>query len=244
MLAKDRYIRTMDRMTHELKNPIVSIQGCVQYIERAFEKKRIDRKEFLGYDFIADIQSWSDLMRRVLQNAEYLHPTLEAPDRKKLLLVPDVIAPVVRQMQPLLEARGFEPRNISYENLHRYPPPPLWLDRIQFQQVVFNLLGNSIKYSHSKPEAFEVNLVGRHDGDFYSLVFQDSGIGIDKDETRIFEEGYRCPEALEMHVGGNGIGLWVVKRIIEGHGGYIELTHNRSPTEFTVSIPVARGRAD
>ena len=112
----------------------------------------------------------------------------------------------------------------------------MWLDRNQFQQAIFNLLSNAIKYAFKDPDAFRVEIEGFE----IDLViqFRDWGPGIeDGEEELIFEEGYRGKSSFENNVTGQGLGLWVVRQIVKGHGGSITVTNLKWPTEFTISLP-------
>ena len=72
----------------------------------------------------------------------------------------------------------------------------------------------------------------------FIIWFRDWGTGIEAGiaET-IFEAGVRGEKAVEMNVTGQGLGLWVVRKIIERHGGTVEVTNLQLPTEFKISLP-------
>ncbi|NES80988.1 MAG: HAMP domain-containing histidine kinase [Moorea sp. SIO2B7] len=98
---------------------------------------------------------------------------------------------------------------------------------------------NSIKYAKNDPKLFrvEVEVVDKPHQIF--IRFKDWGIGI-KSENRdkIFEEGFRTPEALKKNVVGSGLGLFISKGIIRELGGKLELISPvYKPTEFQITLP-------
>jgi nitrogen-specific signal transduction histidine kinase/ligand-binding sensor protein len=231
--VKERREKQLGRLTHELKVPLVAIRGATEFIMRTPSVKK-----FFDYDYPGDIWSWTELMGRLIDKADALRYSGE-----KLNIVPvqtfilrDVIASAIRQTSLLLEERGFSTMNINYnkENLHRFPP--LWIDRNMFQQVVFNLLVNSVKYAYKDPRAFRVEIEGNEID--LTMIFRDWGPGINQGlEELIFDEGFRGPNAVESDVTGQGLGLWLVRQIIEAHGGEVKVTKLRWPTEFTIWLP-------
>jgi signal transduction histidine kinase len=237
LLVQERRVKAVGRLTHELKVPLVAIRGAAEFMMRV---PRIN--EFFDYDYPGDIWSWTELMGRLIDNADALRYSAEGmqirPSLARTYLLRDVIAPAIRQARLLLKDRGFSSQNIKYNKESFMSIPRLWLDRNQFQQVAFNLLSNAIKYAYDDPDAFRVEIAASEDVKEFVIWFRDWGPGIESDmEEVIFEEGFRGQHAVENNVAGQGLGLWVARQIIEGHGGTIEATSPRWPTEFTISLP-------
>ena len=96
-------------------------------------------------------------------------------------------------------------------------------DPEQLRRVINNITGNSVKYRRDDVASF-VNLRLRDVGDFLQVEIEDNGKGIaQKDLARVFDRFYRSDTARSSQ-GGSGIGLSIVKKIIEDHGGYIWAT--------------------
>jgi signal transduction histidine kinase len=228
-------------VTHELKTPLVAIRGAAQSMAREFERRRMTVKEFFGVDYLDDVLSWWELMRRLLGNADIFHLSSDGsmPLRpERTFLMKEVVAPAVRQVGTLLRERGFAAASISYGRFEQVPR--LWIDRNHFQQVMFNLLSNAIKYAFNDPGAFSIVIEGVQRGREYVIWFRDWGRGVGEGlEEVIFEEGVRSPEAVRIDVAGQGLGLWVVRQVVEAHGGRIKLTSRHLPTEFTIYLPAA-----
>ncbi|MFT4035713.1 MAG: ATP-binding protein [Patulibacter sp.] len=115
-------------------------------------------------------------------------------------------------------------------------------DRDRLGQVVDNLINNAIKFT---PEGGDVTLRLRDRGDSVMLEVADSGEGIDPDEIdNIFKRFYRSGRVVRRAVPGAGLGLTIVRSIVEAHGGTIRVTSRlgRGST-FTVTLPRERDRA-
>ena len=119
--------------------------------------------------------------------------------------------------------------------------PPIigrW-DRLRLEQVVTNLLSNAIKYGANQP--VEMSVV--QDGPLALLTVRDHGIGIALEhQARIFQRFERAVS--ERHYGGFGLGLWIVRQIVESLGGDIrvESQPGRGAT-FTVTLPLEPPRS-
>ena len=111
-------------------------------------------------------------------------------------------------------------------------------DPFKLNQVVYNLLINSIKYSENEPNKFRILIELDETKDFITIKFKDWGIGIsDQYITDIFTEGFRCPEAYSMDVAGAGLGLSISKTIMQKLGGSLLLVRRAKPTEFHIKLP-------
>ena len=117
-----------------------------------------------------------------------------------------------------------ENRNIylSYENLLD-KGTIIIADPVQLRKVINNIIGNSIKYMDKEKKAVSIRLLDAVDS--VRVEIEDNGKGIaSKDLANIFERFYRTDASRNSSQGGSGIGLSIVKKIIEDHGGYIWAT--------------------
>jgi signal transduction histidine kinase len=177
-------------------------------------------------------------MGRLIDNADRFRYSSEVIQTRHTLtyLLNDVIIPSIKQVDLLLRERRFSLEKIEYDKELFQRFPPLWVDRLGFQQVMFNLLSNSIKYAYDDPDSFRVEIIA--DLEKLDIRFQDYGLGIEEQMKEvIFEEGIRGQKATKMKVAGQGLGLWVSRQIIEAHGGKIWVSKYKHPTEFTISLP-------
>jgi signal transduction histidine kinase len=106
-------------------------------------------------------------------------------------------------------------------------------------QVVLNLLHNAFKYTGAVKK---IELRARREGRMIALEVQDNGIGIRaQDKKRIFERFYRADDLLSRGTEGTGLGLAIAKKIVEAHGGRIELdTKAGEGSTFRVLLPQAK----
>jgi len=114
--------------------------------------------------------------------------------------------------------------------------PPLLIDRDALSQVVLNLLHNAVKYTGPEKRIF---LRARRSGKLVAIEVQDNGKGVrQQDKKRIFERFYRADDLLSRTTEGTGLGLAICKRIVEMHGGKIELdTREGQGSTFRVLLP-------
>jgi signal transduction histidine kinase len=235
LIGDERRGKAMVRLRHELFVPVVAMRAAVQIMQTELEDRRVlDR--FFTHDYLGDVWSYTELMRRLLGNAEFFGLRSFQPHRTRTLMTADVIAPAVRQIRTLVNDRGFSEHQIRYDKLDLLPA--LMIDRNHFQQLVFNLLSNAIKYAFKDPQAFHVEIEGRRNGSTIVMRISDWGTGIPRGyEEAIFEEEFRAPGASTIHVAGQGLGLWVARSIVTAHGGTLIVSKRHLPTQFTITLP-------
>jgi signal transduction histidine kinase len=123
--------------------------------------------------------------------------------------------------------------------------PAVLADPVALRQAVENLLGNALKYG-SAGERIEVAARTVEDGAWVEITVADRGPGIAADElAQIFDPFYRGKRAVGDQIHGTGLGLSLVRRIVEAHGGNVK-AHSRpgERTEFAIRIPAAAPETD
>jgi two-component system phosphate regulon sensor histidine kinase PhoR len=114
--------------------------------------------------------------------------------------------------------------------------PGIRADGEALRRALWNLMENAVKYS---PGTARVHVEAARDGAWLAIRVRDEGMGIPAEEqSRIFQKFYRGSEAKELKVKGTGIGLAMVRHIVEGHGGEIRVDSapGRGST-FTILLP-------
>jgi two-component system phosphate regulon sensor histidine kinase PhoR len=217
-------------ISHELRTPLTSVRmfaetlrdgraespeevrECVELL--ASESERLSR-------LVEKLLDWSrlDSGRRPMQVQSVEIPRLF-----------DSIATTWRAQQlPATYSTELEP------NL-----PAVTIDPEAMSQVVLNLLTNAVKYTPG-PEKKIVLRARRGQRNGVAIEVQDNGIGVRaKDQKRIFERFYRADDLLSRKTEGTGLGLAIAKRIVEAHGGRIELESRVSMgSTFRIVVPPA-----
>jgi two-component system, chemotaxis family, sensor kinase Cph1 len=212
--------------SHDLQEPLRSVISFSQLLEKRYTGRLDqDADEFIGFIVEGGLRMQAliqDLLQfsRVEMTAKPLEPTDVAA----------VVAAVVRSMETPLQEAG-----ASVTVGHT---PMVKADAAQLEQVFTNLLGNAIKYRREGVLP-EIRIEGRRAGPMVEITVADNGIGIEAEYfDRIFEMFRRLHTHDEYE--GTGIGLAVVKRIVERHGGTVrvESTPGEGST-FSFTLPAA-----
>jgi signal transduction histidine kinase/CheY-like chemotaxis protein len=223
---KDEFLATL---AHELRNPLAPIRNGLQVLKlaqnnaqateqsRAMMERQVDQMVRL----VDDLMDVSRISRGKI-----------ALRRERVPLVA-VLASAVETSRPLIEQMGHE--------LSIAPPDqPVVVDAdlTRLSQVFLNLLNNAAKYSD---RAGHIWLSAKRQGSDVVVSVKDSGIGIAAEQLpRIFEMFSQLDRSLERSQGGLGIGLTLVRRLVEMHGGSVE-ARSEGPgrgSEFIVRLPV------
>jgi signal transduction histidine kinase len=115
-------------------------------------------------------------------------------------------------------------------------------DRLRFKQIVVNLLSNAVKFT---PEGGCVRIRARLAHEDVLVSVEDTGVGIPKEaHAAIFDKFYQIGETTKGVREGTGLGLAITKRLVEQHGGRIELESEPGKgSRFTFSVPLQRDKA-
>ena len=217
-------------VSHELKTPLSSIKGYSEtMIDRDLTKEEIAK-------FATVINDEANRMDRIvadlLQLSRYDY-NKNVVNRVKFNL-DDLAKQVVENMQYIAKEKKHKLSCIVTK-----VPPPIFADKDGMQQVITNIVSNSIKYT---PDGGNITVYIGAIGNKAYMKFVDNGIGIpEKDLGRIFERFYRVDKARSRSMGGTGLGLPIVKEIITSHDGTIDVKSAvGSGTEITVTLPTLK----
>ena len=143
-----------------------------------------------------------------------------------------IIDHALAECRSLIEEKHFEVESDVAENL-----PLISADEKALSRMIQNLITNALKYSGSK---HALKISANEDGRQIKISVEDRGIGIaPKDLRYIFQPFYRVKEVVDAQIHGNGLGLNLVKQIVEAHGGKIEVESKiRQGSKFTIHLPV------
>jgi two-component system phosphate regulon sensor histidine kinase PhoR len=200
-------------LAHELKTPVFSIQG---YIDTLLEGALDDPKT--AKNFLQRASKSSDRMIQLIEDLDAIS-SLESPELV-LEMRPFDLIEVIKEVYEDLEIYAKE-KNIQLVLKKDYSPAYVIGDRNKINQVITNLVKNSIVYGHKDGKTeMSINNVD----EIVLIEIKDNGIGIDpKHWPRLFERFYRVEQSRNRHEGGTGLGLAIVKHIIEMHGQNITM---------------------
>lgn len=219
-------------VSHDLKAPIVSIQGFTS---------------ILLHEYIRDMNEEAiHFLERVQVNANQMEKLIR--DLLELSRIGRVVNPFefVAAGQIILEAQTdliYQIQKKKIELVIEPELPALYCDKNRMVQVFTNLISNAVKYIGNADQP-TIRLGCREDEESYILSVQDNGIGIEK---QYFNKIFGLFQILESEQQdeqvGTGVGLTIVKRIIENHGGKVWLDSIIGQgTTFYISIPKAKER--
>ena len=215
-------------VAHELRAPVTALQSFLLAMLKGYVAP--DQQRDVLQRAIERSQELLDLVDDLLNLAAAREEL--TPPKRKTLSVADSLEEVV----PLLRAQA-EEKGITFAVDVRQRPL-VEANPDQMRQLWTNLISNAIKYM---PAGGEVRITLDDQGEWAVGTVEDTGIGIAvEDQAKIFEEFYRTPQAKEVEPRGTGLGLTLVKRIVEGHGGTIEVKSALGQgSRFTFRLPVA-----
>ena len=206
----------VSNISHDLKTPITSIKGYVEGIMDgvADTPEKMDRYIRTIYNKASDMDN--------LINELTTYSSVEndrIPYKFLRINVADYFGDCKEEVGMDLEARGID---FHYSN---FAPPDTVIiaDPEQMKKVINNIISNSVKYMDKPRGVIEMRILDEVDS--VRMEIEDNGKGIaQKDLDKIFERFYRTDASRNSAQGGSGIGLSIVKKIIEDHGGYIWAT--------------------
>jgi len=219
-------------MSHELRTPLNSIIGFSGILQKNRDNnltsKDLDRVDTInrnGRHLLDLINNILDLSKIEAGKLTFEHEPIEVE-----ILVRDV----AEMLLPQAETKGILLTHLIEEGL-----PLLYCDSIRLKQVLINLVGNGLKFTHEGYVGINVSL-DRKDEHFMVFDIIDTGIGIAEDQIeQIFDAFHQADSSTSRKYGGSGLGLTISKSIIECLGGKFEVSSRvNSGSKFRIRLPV------
>jgi PAS domain S-box-containing protein len=222
---KDEFLATL---AHELRNPLAPVRNAVEVLrhrgpdepELRWSRDVIDRQVAHMARLIDDLLDVSRITRNKLEL------------RKERVELAEVVREALETSQPLIEECG-------HHLAVSLPPEPIYLhaDLLRLSQVLTNLITNAAKYTD---RGGRIWLTAEQQGNEVVVRVKDTGVGIPAEKLPgLFQMFFQVDRALERAQGGLGIGLSLVRRLVELHGGSVT-AHSAGRgkgSEFIVSLP-------
>lgn len=218
-------------ISHDLRTPLAGIRALAESLDEG------DVDDHAAY--VRRLRAQADSMSRLVDDLFELSRLHSGSVRLRCATVEllDVVSDAVVDVQPLASARGIR---IAHAGVAGHT---VWADAHELTRAIVNLLANAIKHA---PTCSEI-VVSAHRGDDDHLVLGvlDQGSGVDAaDLGRMFEVGWQASasrSAADSETsGGAGLGLAIVRGIVEAHGGSVHAHHVDGGFELRVSLPTER----
>ncbi|HEU5200059.1 MAG TPA: PAS domain-containing sensor histidine kinase [Ktedonobacterales bacterium] len=221
-------------VSHELRTPLNTVSGFLSIVQDEHVGPLNARQsEFLGY-----VRSSTDQLITLVNDILFVSKadTGQFELRCAELDLADLIAQVIRDGGP--SATKLDVR-LHGRASRRFPK--LWADAGRLHQVLMNLIHNALKFT---PPGGSIAISARRSGEMAEISVVDTGCGVPfEDQSRVFERFYQSENALLVKHGGFGLGLTIVKLIVEQHGGRIWLEsepEHGSTFHFTIPLLMPR----
>lgn len=216
ILAEKQNKELVSNISHDLKTPITAIKGYVEGIMDgvADTPEKIDK-------YIKTIYNKANDMDRLI-NELTVYSGIDSnriPYHYHRINVAEYFGDCIEEVGLDLESKNIE---LNYSNLVS-PDTVIIADPEQLKRIINNIIGNSVKYMDKEKGEIDIRILDEIDS--IRVEIEDNGKGIAaKDLPNIFERFFRTDASRNSAQGGSGIGLSIVKKIIEDHGGYIWAT--------------------
>ncbi len=222
---KDEFLALLG---HELRNPLATIANGLHVLIRP--DAELEGRRQIQEMMAKQVHHLTRLVDDLLDVNRITRGRIELQKRRVQLA--DAVAHAIESVRPLIEAQGHE-LTVSLA------PGPLVVlaDPTRLEQILVNVLNNAAKYT---PPGGRIDLTTERDGEEAVIRVRDNGLGIPAELLpRVFDLFTQVERSLDRSQGGLGIGLTLVKELVEMHGGSVT-AHSEGPdqgSEFVVRLP-------
>jgi signal transduction histidine kinase len=229
---KDEFLATL---AHELRNPLAPLTAAIQLI--AADPGQLDQVRQLVGMMSQQLQQLVRLIDDLVDVSRINSGKLQL--RKEPVALMEFIQAAIDQSRPLVESARHE-LHVEFASM----PLVICGDKVRLAQIVSNLLINAAKYT---PPGGRIELAARREANEAVITVRDNGIGIPPEmQARIFELFAQVDSSTTRTHGGLGIGLTIVRTLVEIHGGSIH-ANSAGPgqgSEFAVRLPLVSANLD
>ncbi len=210
-------------VAHEIGNPLNSLHIHLQLLERGLRKIRLAQGDKLR-DSVRVAQA--EVERLHLTVTQFLHAIRPAVLQRELCSVEDILREILEFLQ-----NEIKDRDIFIELKIAEHIPPVSVDRNQIKQAFFNVIKNSLQ---AMTQGGTLTVTVFSDDRFVGVACQDTGVGIPADKLNSLFEPYQTSKP-----DGSGLGLMIVQRILQDHGGEMEIhSQEGQGSTFTLFLPL------
>jgi signal transduction histidine kinase len=219
--------------SHSLRTPLSAIKWFVEMLQSGSAGKLSPKqKQFLQHIYESN-ERMIGLVNDLLEVSRI--------DGGRMALRPEPVR-LERVLEEVLEENASELKSKRIKaslTIATTPLPPVYVDARKIRHVIANLIRNAMHYT---PAGGSIVCSVKPDSSKVSVEIKDSGFGIPQAEQgKVFQKFFRGSNAVAVDANGTGLGLYIVKGIIEGSGGKISFTSKEGKgTTFSFTLPVAK----
>jgi len=211
-------------VSHELKTPIASVQLFLQTLQK-YDHLSEEEKQKIYSNSLKEVNRLDSIVSNILtaRQIEGGESTLQ----KERIQLDQFILKRVEILKSTLAKNHTIHLDLN--------PIKTFIDKLSFESILNNLIENSVKYS-SKGSDIWVSLTSTHSQ--FVLTISDNGLGItDEEKKHIFNKFYRVQSDLTRNTKGTGLGLFIIKHLVNSHQGTIKLSDN-NPKGLIIKITI------
>ncbi|NJO93709.1 MAG: response regulator [Hydrococcus sp. RM1_1_31] len=242
---QNEYLKHLDELkneflantSHELRTPLNGIIGIAEsLIDGATGELSPATKANLSL-IVSSSRRLTNLVNDILDFSKLKHQNLEL--QLKPVDLHSLTNLVLALLQPLAA-----PKNLQLVNAISVELPSADADENRLQQVLYNLIGNAIKFTSLGKVEISAKIAGNKN--YIAVTVADTGIGIAENKLdRIFESFEQAEGSTAREYGGTGLGLAITKQLVELHGGIISVRSKVGVgSQFTFTLPISQERAN
>ncbi|MBE9185772.1 response regulator [Microcoleus sp. LEGE 07076] len=229
--------------SHELRTPLNGIIGIAESLIDGATGQLPEPTNFNLNLIATSGKRLSSLINDILDFSQLKHKTIEL--KIKPVGIREIVSVIISLSQPLVGKKDLQLLNSVAPEL-----PPVAADENRLQQILYNLIGNAVKFTESGTVEISAELVtGKEQSPLNSqlaITVSDTGIGIPEEKLeRIFESFEQADGSTAREYGGTGLGLAVAKQLVELHGGKICVSSTvGAGSLFTFTLPVSESQPE
>jgi signal transduction histidine kinase len=214
-------------VAHELRTPLSNLKGYLEAISDGVVKP--------DENTIRSLNEEASSLSRLVNDLQDL--SLTDAGEIKLIIQPEDITDLIKQTIAAMQAKATA-RGLALTSDVPATLPAVSIDAHRIKQVLLNLLENAVSHTD---KGGKITVTARQQGNQIHISVADTGEGIPAEELPlIFERFYRVDKSRTRKTGGSGLGLTIAKRLVEAHGGKIEVKSEPGQGSiFTFTLPVA-----
>ena len=201
----------VQNVSHELRTPLTFVKGYIDLLMDGEEGLLTEEQQ----EFLQIVSDKTDDITRIIDDIITLQRINASNLQLETVPMTDILATTVASHRLVADKKGLKIRTKFVEDKNTF----VSIDRGRINQVLDNLIGNAMKFS---PDGGEITIAMSQMDYAVCVSISDQGIGMPREQhERIFERFYQIDGSARRRFGGTGIGLAIVKRIIDAHNGQI-----------------------